>query len=264
MLKVLGFVALSIVATSCGCGGSIKPDHPRPPAADTVAKLQAHNANARAFRAKTSMDYWVGKERVKGTVLVQGRQGAFMRFNAINPGSGNVAVDLACTGATFKYLNYNDNCKLVGSCDRHSIGQLLRVGLAPDDFLLLAMGSTPVLTGEATSTWDDKRGHEVVTIAAPGGLTQTLRIATNKGRLDVIESQVVRSDGKVEWKLTNKDFSDTTTEAGVAWRAPGKSRFEQPAHDADLIVDWQERSLNLPLEDELFDFELDMGIPDCP
>lgn len=263
MKKLVGFIAVSIAVVGCGCNGSIKPDHPRQPAPDLIAKLAARNDAARAFRAKTSMDYMIGKDRVKGTVWVQGRRGAFMRFNAINPGSGNVAVDLACTGDGFKYLNYNDNCKLVGQCNKNSIAQLLRVGLAPDDFLLLAVGSTPVLDGTATSTWDSKRGHEVITITAAGGAVQTIRLSTNKGRMDVVESVVVDRDGATEWKLSNKKFSDRKTEDGQTWRVPGKSRFEQPKDKADLIVDWKERSLNLELEDDVFDFQLNMGIPDC-
>jgi len=265
-------LAVALAATSllgsggCGCrGGGVKRPYPPPADAEAVlAKVREHNDAAQSFRAKSTMDYWVGKDRVKGTVLVQGKRPAFMRFNALNPGSGNVAVDLACQNVDFKYLNYNDNCKLVGPCNADSIAQLLRVRLAPEDFLLLAVGSSPILPGTATNlSWDSNGGYEVVDIVAPDGRTQTLKVDLENGRIAVVQSRVTGADGKVEWTLTNKDFHDGTSSDGKPWTLPGKTRFQQPADKSDLIVDWQEVSVNLPLEDNLFDFDLNMGIHDC-
>jgi hypothetical protein len=210
------------------------------------------------------MDYWLGGDRVKGPVWVQGKRGSYMRFNALNPANSTVAVDLACQGADFKYLDYQHDCKLVGPCNKQSIAQLLRVALEPDDFLLLAMGSTPLLdSDEGTMSWDPDKGHYVIDLKHADGRRQHLRVQVRGQDWDVIESTLYTSGGKVEWKLTNKDFGAVKTESGEPWRLPGKSRFEQPADKGDLIVDWKERTLNLPLEDDLFDFPLDMGIPTC-
>jgi hypothetical protein len=265
LAALAALVAISSTASSCGCNGKINPPANRPDVDSLIAKLRARNADARSFRAKSTMDYWVGGERVRGTVLVQGKRGASMRFNALNPGAENVAVDLACFGGEFKYLNYNDNCKLVGACNRNSIAQLLRVGLEPDDFLLLAMGSAPVLAGDAKQGWDYDKGLEVITISAPSGEQEIIKIDMKKDRpMTVVYAELKGIDGKTDWKLTNKDFQNVTTEDGISWRLPGKSRFEQPKSDADLIVDWKDRTMNLELEDPLFNFDLDMGIKDCP
>lgn len=265
IVSVVFLGVLSSTAGSCGCRG---PKYPEPQPATNLewalTRLEAHNEQAKSFRAKSTMDYWLGSDRVKGPVWVQGKRGSYMRFNALNPANSTVAVDLACQGADFKYLNYQNNCKLVGPCNKQSIAQLLRVALEPDDFLLLAMGSTPLLdTTDGTISWDADKGEYVIDLKHADGRTQHLRVQVRGDEWDAVESTMKTATGEVEWKLTNKDFAEVKTEGGEAWRLPGKTRFEQPTDKGDLIVDWKERSLNLELPDDLFDFPLDLGIPDC-
>jgi hypothetical protein len=264
---IVGLALLAVMSStsSCGCKGA---KYPQPQPASNLdwalTRLNANNEQAKSFRAKSSMDYWLGGDRVKGPVWVQGKLGSFMRFNALNPANSTVAVDLACQGADFKYLDYQNNCKLVGPCDKESIAQLLRVRLAPDDFLLLAMGSSPLLdTTDGSIAWDSDNGQYVIALEHEDGRKQKLRVNVRGENWDVMESVMYTPAGVVEWKLTNKDFGATKTESGDEWRVPAKSRFEQPADKGDLIVDWRDRSLNLELTDDLFDFPLDMGIPTC-
>jgi hypothetical protein len=261
-LALFGVMSLS---SSCGCrGGKFPQPQPASNLEWAMTRLNAHNEQAKSFRAKSTMDYWLGGDRVKGPVWVQGKLGSFMRFNALNPANSTVAVDLACQGADFKYLDYQHNCKLVGPCNKESIAQLLRVRLEPDDFLLLAMGSSPLLdTTDGTIAWDSDKGHYVIHLVAEDGHKQQLRVAVRAENWDVMESVMHTADGKVAWKHTNKDFAAKKGDDGEEWRLPTKSRFEQPADKGDLIVDWKERSLNLELTDDLFDFPLDMGIPTC-
>ena len=60
----------------------------------------------------------------------------------------------------------------------------------------------------------------------------------------MIEATVRDARGRVDWKVENKGFHVVTDEAGVSVRVPGKTRFTQPAEDADSIVDWREHRLN--------------------
>ena len=252
-------------AGSCGCNGKIVRPYAAPTVDRVLNTLKERNQAATTFRASSTMDYWVGKDRVKGTVQVQGRVDRRLRFNALNPGADTVAVDLACDGVSFVYLDQNNNCMLQGPCDSSAIAQLLRIRLEPEDFLLLAIGSTPILEGEASLRWDDGSGREIITIKAADGRIQTIALdgRRKEATWDVLESTVKLADGKVEWKLSNKDFGKATAESGGAIRLPGKTRFEQPAEKADLIVDWDKRQVNLELADELFVLEPPDGLPQC-
>ncbi len=253
------------MAGSCGCNGKIVRPYAAPTAERVLNTLKERNQAAKSFRARSTMDYWVGKDRVKGTVLVQGRVDRRLRFNALNPGADTVAIDMACDGVSFVYLDQNNNCILTGPCDASAIAQLLRIRLEPEDFLLLAVGSTPILEGKASLRWDDGSGREIITIKAADGRVQTIGLdgRSKEATWDVLESTVKTADGKVEWKLSNKDFRKAEVEGGGSIRAPGKTRFEQPSEKADLIVDWDQRQVNLELADELFVLEPVGGLAQC-
>jgi len=126
-----------------------------------------------------------------------------------------------------------------------------------------------VLEGEPSLRWDDRGAREIVTIKAADGRVQTIALdgkvdsKTHKPTWDVLESKVVDGAGKVDWQLHNKGFSTTTAEDGSPLRVPGKTRFEQPAHKADLIVDWQDRQIGLALDDELFVLDAPAGLARC-
>lgn len=263
-------VALVVLAahSGFGCNGQkpIERPYPEPGAEQILEHLAEVRRHARSFRAESVMDYWVGNERVKGTVLLMGRKGARVRFNALNPTGGNVAVDLACDGIGFEYIDYNNNCQLTGLCTRETIAELLRISLEPDDFLLMVMGTTPVIPdAQGTVTWDDKRGREVLDLVSPDNrYTQTIVLGGGNDRTwDVIASEVRDARGNVLWRLRNKDFSSLRGADGWMFRVPDKTQLEQPGEKADLLVQWKERAFNLELETSKFDMEIPPGLPSC-
>ena len=230
-----------------------------------MAAVKQVQEQARSFNAEGMMDYWVGKNRVKGKIYIMGRVGARVRFNALNPTGDTPAADLTCNGRDFKYVDINNSCYLEGPCTKDSIAQLLRVRLEPDDFLLLAVGTAPIIVHEkGTIKWDGKKGQEIVELLAPDKRwRQQLVLERRDGLWDMRASTVWDADGKVEWKLQNKDFKKVTAKDGKVFRVPGKSRFEQPKEKADLIVKWSDRILNPEIEDSRFDFPIPAGIPVC-
>ncbi len=262
MAVAVGFGGM---VSSCGCDGKIVRPYPLPVVNKVLQSVKDRNEAAKSFRAESTMDYWVGKERVKGTVQVQGRIDRRLRFNALNPGADTVAIDLACDGTNFVYLNQNENCVLTGPCDATAIAQLLRIELEPEDFLLLAVGSTPLLEGTEVLGWDENSGSEVITITTSDKRVQKIKLdgRSKDPTWDVLESTVTGPDGKVEWKLTNKDFRVIDVEGGGKRRVPGKTRFEQPPMKADLIVSWGDRSVNLELAEEFFQLAPPAGLPQC-
>ncbi|WP_428264413.1 hypothetical protein [Haliangium sp.] len=263
----LGALVLGAAFTSCSCGRSkpVERAYPEPGLQDILDHLDELRRNARSFRAESVMDYWVGDERVKGTVLMMGRKGARVRINALNPTGDNVAADLACDGIGFEYIDYNHNCQLAGLCDRNSIARLLRIRLEPDDFLLMVMGTTPLIPdAQGTVNWDQEHGHEVLDLVSPDGrFTQTVVLDGRDKSWDLLTSEVRDARGNVLWRLRNTDFSDLDAADGRRFRVPGKSQLEQPAEKADLLVQWKERSFNLELETARFDMEIPPGLPSC-
>lgn len=279
-------VACNLIFGSSGCSCIGAKPIPRPYAAPTVETVLAHLENARvsarSFQAESVMDYWVGDDRVKGTVLLMGKTGKYMRINAENPTGGMVAADLACDGTDFQFVDYNNNCQLTGLCNRDSVAQLLRVSLEPDDFLLLAVGTAPLIPGphEGSLRWDERKGHEIVTLTGANGARQTIVLDGRERRWDVLSSTVEDAAGKVLWRLENKDFK--TLEAGAAgdeenpdakngtdgadarvWRVPEKTRFTQPQDKTDLLVRWVERTLNPALSEDKFRMAIPAGLPRC-
>jgi hypothetical protein len=253
--RLLSLAAAAIAAgLALGCGNGIKQPY-EPPGADAfVQHLRAVGDKARTYVAtENTMDYWLGKQRIKTTMHVMGEKGAKVRFNGVNPQTDMTAADLACDGSNFSFQDFEHNCQLSGVCDRQAIAQLLRVSMEPDDFLLLAVGSAPIIpdpTGKVT--WNGKNGTWQVDLTSPSGQKQRLILDGNDGdggKWEVLESTVWDSAGKVEWQLKNKKMKTVKSEDGVPFRLPTYSKFVQPQQKADLVVEWATRKINLPAQD---------------
>lgn len=263
LLVPLALVALPLVAA---CPG---PSYPKPAnlpdAAGFVAMVEAQQARARSFKHNSRMDYRVGDDRIKTTVLVMGEKGAKVRFNALDP-TGVVAADLACDGVSYQFVDFQKNCQLSGPCTGQAIAQLLRVNLEPDDFLYLATGTTPLIPGATGSVkWSSKEGRAEVSLSsADKQKTQTIFFDGRDGnRWDVLESTVRDARGNVDWKLENKDFHAVTGAGGGSFRLAQRTRFEQPAAKGDLRVRWEKQEVNLDLPDAAWTIDVPAGLPTC-
>jgi hypothetical protein len=260
----LALIAL-IALTGCpGRGGA----YPQPLALNTAKGVISHLAQTRAartsFTGESVMDYWVGSNRLKGTVLVMGTSQRQVRFNALSPQGGGVLVDMACNGTDFAMVDFQNNCAVTGPCTGASIASLLHVQLEPEDFLALALGTPPVLDQAAgTVTWDASKGREKVKLAGPAG-TETIEIDGRDGRTDVLSSELVGIDGKIVWSVDNADFGNVKEASGGQQRLPNKTRFKSPGQQADLLVEWKERTLNVAIEASKFVITVPPGLPTCP
>lgn len=262
MTRLLAAIALGVLA-GCPHGGDV-PTGPRESAADVVTKLGAARDARTGFVGESVMDYWLGKDRVKTSVLVMGQTGAKVRFNGLSPAGGEVLVDLACDGSGFKLLDKQHNCELLGPCDRQTIAELLHIELAPDDFLHLALGTPPMMTNPTGKvTWDGDKGLERVELTAAEG-TQKLAIDTRDGHWDVVSSELVGPDGKTVWAVENADFHEVDDDATHGkQRVPGRSRFKSPREQADVLVEWKELKVNPTIDAAKFSLELPAGLPAC-
>jgi hypothetical protein len=257
--------ALVAAVAACGAGHKgYKPPAQLPTAEAVVAQIATARAARTSFKVETTMDYMLGKQRVKGTVWVMGTAQRQLRFNAVKP-TGDVLVDMACDGTAFTYVDYQNNCMLSGPCNKQSVASLLQVELEPEDFHALAQGTPPVIAeATGTVTWDADRGYERVQLSGAAG-RQTLVIDARDGRFDVVEAELVDPSGAVKWSVKNKDFRVVKDASGATYRVPGVTQFKSPAKDADLIVNWKDdaREVNLPLEPGKFTVAIPAGIPRC-
>jgi hypothetical protein len=256
------------VAAMLACGCPTKANYPQPAQLSSIDQVTARLAKSRearaSFRVETLMDYWLGKERAKGTVLVMGTSKRQVRFNAVKP-DGNLLVDMACNGTNFTYVNFQNNCQLTGPCTKQSIGSLLHVDLEPDDFHHIAQGTPPVIANaKGTVTWDSSKGYERVALEGPEG-KQSITIDARENRFDVLASELVDPAGKVVWSVENTDFRTIKDANGASQRVPGKTRFKAPTQNADLLVEWKddERAINLPIDAGKFDVPIPAGLPAC-
>ena len=241
------FSSLLVIA-ACGGPSGTSRKYETPTATAIVGELRNRQAHTESFLAESRMEYWVKDQRIKTTVYVMGQQGA----------------DLACDGTNFAFVDFNKNCELSGPCTKRAIAQLLRVSLEPDDFLMLAVGSTPIIAFDSAKvTWNSANAQEIVHLTTDdGSLRQEIILDGREQRWDVLSSTVWGADGEVDWELTNKEFSDQQREDGTEIRLPGKTRFEQPKEKADLSIRWDERTVNTQLSDDKFFMELP-GLPSC-
>ncbi len=257
--------SLGLLAACSGPAKNARP-YAEPKVADVIAKLAAARARIHSFNAESVMDYWLGKDRLKGTVLVMGTPGAKVRFNALSPAGDAPIMDMACNGQDFALVDIQNNCTLAGPCNADSIAQLLRVPMTPDDFFYLAMGQTPVLNNGADVTgkvtWDASAGVERVELTAAAG-SQTLVIDGKDGHWDIRKSELRDAAGKMIWSVENTDFDELTDASGAKFRLPNKTRFQSPSEKADLLVDWQDRTVNQPITDDKFQLTPPAGLPMC-
>jgi hypothetical protein len=258
-LVLLGLVLLA------GCPGpkGTQRPYPEPKAEDLVARIAKQREARKAFSAESTMDYWLGKDRVKGTVLVMGTAGKKVRFNALSPAGGDVIADMACDGTNFTYIDKQNNCQLAGPCDRQSIGSLLRLELEPEDFIHLALGTVPVPAyDKGTVTWDGTSGHERLTLTGPSG-TQTIVLDAREGRSDIVASDLKNAAGKTVWSVENAEFDAVKDAAEGEHRLPAKTRFKSPQENADLLVEWGDRTVNPTIDDAKFIVQVPPGLPMC-
>jgi hypothetical protein len=253
-------LALVAALLACGCpshGGYTKPAN-EPSVTEVLARLAKARDAVHSFKTVSTMDYWLGNDRVKGEVAVIGETGAKVRFQALSP-AGDTLADMACDGANYVYLDYKHNCVRKGPCNKASIASLLHVELEPEDFMHLALGTVPVLAdAKGTVTWDADKGYERVALTGSTG-AQKIAIDARDNRWDVVETEMTAPDGKVAWSVENTDFHDAN---GI--RVPGKTRFKTPQDKADLIVVWKTQDINPTIDPSKFAFSPPGDLPACP
>jgi len=262
--KISLWLVILLGAEGVGCGGKDRPAPlPRPDAEGVLAQLKKRQDAVKTVISESVMDYWAGDDRITATVLMMGKRGGFVRFNALNPDGGSTAADMACNAGRFTFVDYNRNCVLAGPCNQNAIQALFRVSMQPDDFVQLASGLAPLLEdATADVSWDASSGTETLRLRA-GNRRQLLALSPVPGQWDILKSTRWTGD-TLDWTHTHRDFDPLEGADGAPFRLPDRSRFQQPEAKSDLVVRWKSRTINSPVSDDKFVLELPQGLPKCP
>ncbi|HET7500254.1 MAG TPA: hypothetical protein VFK02_04600 [Kofleriaceae bacterium] len=256
--------ALLLLVCGCPHGDTPRPAGPSPTVAEVVDRLARARTELHSFRGEAVMEYWLGDDRFKGDVLAMGEAGSKVRIAALSPAGGSTLAEMACDGAKFVSVNYQNNCVLTGPCDQRSIATFFGIEMTPDDFLHLALGTPPVVAdARGAVTWDAKKGLQHVELEGTSG-KQTIGIDDRDQHWDVVESELYGADGRALWSVKNAAFEAAKDPAGGEHRVPGKSHFTTPnKQKADLTVEWRERTVNVPIEAKRFTIDVPAGLPTC-
>jgi len=257
-------VAALTLVCACTHGDIPKPSGPSPTVADVVDRMTRARDELHSFTGAAVMEYWLGNDRFKGDVLAMGEAGAKVRIAALSPAGGSTIAEMACDGSKFVSVNYQNNCVLTGPCNKQSIATFFGIELEPDDFLHLALGTPPVVAqAHGEVTWDAGAGLQRVSLEGSDG-KQTIGIDNRDSRWDVVDSELVGSDGKPVWSIKNAAFGSAKDPDGKDHRVPGKSHFTTPTHQkADLTVEWRERTVNVAIDPAKFTIAVPAGLPTC-
>lgn len=260
----LRFFVLPLLLVACACchGARIARPYPEPSAAEVVAYLTSLRQRVHTLRAETLSDARIGNQRANITVYILATWGGRLRYQAMNPGGGALAADLASDGTEFCFIDANKNCGDCGPATPQNVGQLLQVVMEPDDVVTMMFGGTPVLAGaDAKLSWDASEGHEVLDLEAPDGTRQRIVLDGVAHRWDVLQSEVKHPGGKLAFRIRHKGFHVVKSTSGQEVRVPGKSFFEQPGNDA--LIQWKEQELDVELPGDKFHMDVPEGIPTC-
>jgi hypothetical protein len=263
-MRFAPLVAVLVLVCGCPHGEVPRPSGPAPTVEQVVDRLGKAREELHSFTGAAVMDYWLGDNRFKGDVLVMGEVGAKVRVAALSPAGGSTLAEMACDGSQFVSVNYQNNCVLTGPCNRQSIATFFGIELAPDDFLHLALGTPPVVAeAHGAVTWDGSAGVYRVVLDGKDG-KQTIGIADRNQHWEVVDSELVGSDGKPVWSVKNAAFDNAKDPDGKDHQVPGKSRFTTPARErADLTVEWRERTVNVVIDPTKFTIAVPPGTPTC-
>jgi hypothetical protein len=261
--RSLRFLLLPLVLVACACPGArIARPYADPGADQVVAYLTSLRQRVHTLRAETLSDARIGNDRANITVYILATWGGRLRYQAMNPGGGALAADLASDGTEFCFIDANKNCGECGPATPQNVGQLLQVAMEPDDVVTMMFGGTPVLAGAtAALRWDASEGHEVLDLEAEDGTKQRIVLDGVDHRWDVLQSEVTNPDGKRAFRIRHKDFHVVKSLSGQPVRVPGKSFFEQPGNDA--LIRWKEQEIDVELPGDKFHMDVPAGLATC-
>lgn len=252
-------VLLALVALVVLRGGSCVTNvrtYSVPTPREVLNHVIARGLRVKTLRGQTRMSHQSNQGKIKGTVRFMARRGGKLRFDVVSPFDTPLAT-LVSNGQQFALVDAQKNHHYHGPATPCNISRLLRIVMRADDVLTALGGSTPIIGFKDVSlAWDPQAGAEVLTLRAPDGTTQVIRLDGHNKRWDLLSSEVKAPTGKVILRITSRDYR---TIKGL--RVPRQIHVVQPENRAELWVYYKKLEVNIDLPAGAFDPPGANGLP---
>jgi hypothetical protein len=269
----LPLVALLLAACAHGAAGPRPADHPAPEAQVLLDALRARHQVLRTTEVETRTTSWLGKDRVRATVLMLVDRAGRLRFEAEVPVQGAVA-SLTVRGSEFNFLDLQQHVFRRGPACPANVALLIPIPLSPEEIAAILLGDAPLGEGARAGEvlWDGERRADVLVIdraatGAAGRLWVTFRASGD--RRDIVAVSGESPPGAARrWQVSYEDLAPAGS-LGVT--VPNLIRFAEPGRSFDdgVEIKVKERiGVDRPLRDESFVLTAPPGYPvetlSCP
>jgi hypothetical protein len=257
-------------------------DHPAPRADSLFAALVERHRTLRTAELETRTTSWLGKDRVRATVLMLVDRAGRLRFEAEVPVQGAVA-SLVVHGREFAFLDLQQHVFRRGPACPANVALLIPIPLMPDEIAAVLLGDAPLGEGaRATDVlWDGERRADVLVIERPSagaaGRLWVTFAAGPGGHHDVVAVEGEPRDDAAtstppsptpRWRVV---YDDRTRVDQIDQSMPNLIRFAEPGRSFDDGVEIKVKArlaVNQPLRDESFVITPPPGYPievlSCP
>jgi outer membrane lipoprotein-sorting protein len=251
-----------LTLAACPPPKPVERPYPPPSPEELIAAIKKRSQAIQSLRADTKVDHMGnGGQRVKVNVPLLVARGGKLRMEAESPMGGALAT-LTSDGEKFALLDVRANRFLTGPAKACNVARLIQIALEPDDIVEALTGGVPLVEGTASVTWD-RGGREVLTIAAPDGGREVIKLDARGRTWDVLEADRFDAKNNVLWRLVHDKFSD---QGGV--RFPERTTVEQPPTGSDARIKFKDVEVNVKPPDGIFDLQPPPGITpqfaNCP
>lgn len=265
MRDFLGLALGAAIAIVCaGCPGKPCPTTPHTDGALALRYHRAGRSHIRAIRAEARVDQRGEQGRIRGTVLMFVERPDRVRFDAMTQ-FGPAAI-LTSDGRRFALSDLREDRYLVGPTCPVNIGRLLGIPMSGEDVARFLFGDTPVIEATEKGIACTEDGTYLVSLRAESGRRQEIELDVREGdrelppeqqRLRLVRSETFSAGGQTEWRVELDDYrvvedprSGGERRMGVAM--PYRIHFFDRAHDADVILRFEDIDLNVDVPDDAF------------
>jgi hypothetical protein len=268
LIRRLAARGLAVLLALAGCAHTAPvprpPDHPAPDPQVLFQVLTARHQALRTTQMETKTTSWLGKERVRATVLMLVDRAGRLRFEAEVPIQGAVA-SLAVRAHQFTFLDLQEHVFRLGPACPANVSTLIPIPLQPEEIAAILLGDAPLGPGAQARQveWDGERRADVLVVDRPTtGAAARLWVTFVPARTgyDVVAVSGESPPGAGRrWRV---DYQDLAAAGPVT--LPGLIRFAEPGRSFDDGVEIKVRErmgVNRDIPDESFTLTPPTGYP---
>jgi hypothetical protein len=232
---------IAVLLALAGCAHTqVVPRPPDRPAPDPQVLFQSLTARHEALRTtqmETRTTSWLGKERVRATVLMLVDRAGRLRFEAEVPVQGPVA-SLVVRGQEFMFLDLQEHVFRLGPACPANVATLIPIPLLPEEIAAILLGDAPLGAGARPRQvdWDGERRADVLVIDRPTtGAAARLWVTFVPARTgyDVVAVAGESPPGAGRrWRVAYEDLAPSGPIT-----LPGLIRFAEPGRSFDEGVE---------------------------